>query len=137
MWNEMDTDPFIKGKRGESQAFGVEVVLSDEAVMLENQQLTVPTPDFLTLSPRYAPVLQASATPLRLSPSFSTRGIGDPGSRSRWTSWLKGLYHRGHVLVLIQKLSARADTWWRLGWQREVELFEQDFVIGLWMGIAA
>jgi hypothetical protein len=50
MWNEMDTDPFIKGKRGESQAFGVDVVLSDEAFMFENQQLTVPTPDFLTLS---------------------------------------------------------------------------------------
>jgi hypothetical protein len=46
----MDTDPFIKGKRGESQAFGADVVLSDEAVMFENQQLTVPTPDFLTLS---------------------------------------------------------------------------------------
>jgi hypothetical protein len=44
MWNEMDTDPFIKGKRGESQAFGVDVVLSDEAFMFENQQLTVPTP---------------------------------------------------------------------------------------------
>jgi hypothetical protein len=31
-------------------AFGVDVVLSDEAFMFENQQLTVPTPDFLTLS---------------------------------------------------------------------------------------
>ena len=41
---------FNKGKRGESQAFGADVVLSDEAVMFENQQLTVPTPDFLTLS---------------------------------------------------------------------------------------
>ena len=43
----MDTDPFIKGKRGESQAFGVDVVLSDEAFMFENQQLTVPTPRLL------------------------------------------------------------------------------------------
>jgi hypothetical protein len=50
MWNEMDTDPSSKGKRGESQVFGADVVLSDEAVMFENQQLTVPTPDFLTLS---------------------------------------------------------------------------------------
>jgi hypothetical protein len=41
---------FNKGERGESQAFGADVVLSDEAVMFENQQLTVPTPDFLTLS---------------------------------------------------------------------------------------
>jgi hypothetical protein len=71
------------------------------------------------------------------SPSFSTRGRGDPGSRSRWPSWLKGLYHRSHVLVLIQKLSARANARWRLGRQREVELFEQEFVIGLWMGVAA
>jgi hypothetical protein len=39
-----------KGERGESQAFGADVVLFDEAVMFENQQLTVPTPDFLTLS---------------------------------------------------------------------------------------
>jgi hypothetical protein len=75
---------------------------------------------------------------LGTSPSFSTRGCGDPGSRSRWASWLKGLYHRSHVvLVLIQKLSARANAWWRLGRQREVELFEQEFVVGLWMGVAA
>src|SRR3984893_5753276 len=73
----------------------------------------------------------------KASRSFSTRGRGDPGSRSRWPSWLKGLYHRSHVLVLIQKLSARANAWWRLGRQREVELFEQEFVIGLWMGVAA
>jgi hypothetical protein len=39
-----------KGERGESQTFGADVVLFDEAVMFENQQLTVPTPDFLTLS---------------------------------------------------------------------------------------
>ena len=35
------------------------------------------------------------------NPSFSTRGVGDPGSRSRWTSCLKGLYHRSDVLALI------------------------------------
>ena len=69
--------------------------------------------------------------------SFSTRGVGDPGSRSRWTSWLKGLYHRGDVLVLIQELSAGTDTWRRLGRQRELELLEQDFVIGFWVGVAA
>ena len=34
-------------------------------------------------------------------------------------------YHRSDVSVLIQKLSARANARWRLGWQREVELFEQ------------
>ena len=72
-----------------------------------------------------------------VNPSFSTRWGGDPGSRSRSTSWSKGLYHRSDVLVLIQKLSARANARWRLGWQREMELFEQEFVIGLWMGVAA
>ena len=69
--------------------------------------------------------------------SFSTQGVHGPGRRSRWTTWLKGLYHRSYVLVLIQELSAGADAWWRLGRQREVELFEQDFLIGFWMGIAA
>ena len=33
-----------------------------------------------------------------VNPSFSTRGVGEPGSRSRWTSWSKGLYHRSGVL---------------------------------------
>jgi hypothetical protein len=32
-----------------------------------------------------------------LSPSFSTRGVGGPGRRSRRTSWLKGLYHNGYA----------------------------------------
>ena len=71
------------------------------------------------------------------SRSFSTRGVGDPGSRPRWTSWLKGLYHRTDVLVLVQELSAGTDTWWGLGRQGEFELFEQDFVIGFWIGVAA
>jgi hypothetical protein len=35
-----------------------------------------------------------------------------------------------------QKLPARTDARWRLGREREVELFEQDFLIGLWMGVA-
>ena len=71
------------------------------------------------------------------SPSFSTRGICNAGRRSKSTSWLKGLYHRSDVSVLIQKLPARANAGWRLGRQCGLELFEQDFMIGLWMGIAA
>ena len=38
---------------------------------------------------------------------------------------------------MIQELSARADARWWLGRQRELELFEQDFLIGFWMGVAA
>ena len=71
------------------------------------------------------------------NPSFSTRGVWNAGRRSRSTSRSKGLYHRSDVLVLIHKLSTRADARWRLGRQREVELFEQEFVIGFWMGVAA
>ena len=37
---------------------------------------------------------------------------------------------------MIQKLSAGADARWRLGGQGEVELLEQDFVIGLRVGVA-
>ena len=45
---------------------------------------------------------------------------------------------QGDVLVvLIQELSAGTDTWRRLGRQRELELLEQDFVIGFWVGVAA
>src|ERR1700693_6066240 len=68
------------------------------------------------------------------SPSFSTRGVCNAGRRSRTTSWSKGLYHRSDVLVLIQKLTARANAGWRLSRQCELELLEQDFMIGLWMG---
>ena len=32
-----------------------------------------------------------------INPSFSTRGVGDPGSRSRWTSWLKGLHYKRYA----------------------------------------
>ena len=35
-----------------------------------------------------------------------------------------------------QRLSAGTDARWRLGREREVELFEQDFLIGLRMGVA-
>jgi hypothetical protein len=41
------------------------------------------------------------------------------------------------VLFLLQELSTRADARWRLVWQRELELFEQDFLIVFWMGVAA
>jgi hypothetical protein len=43
----------------------------------------------------------------------------------------------GAILFLIQELSARTDARRRLGRQRELELFEQDFLIGFWMGVAA
>ena len=36
-----------------------------------------------------------------VSPSFSTRGVCDPRKRSRTTSWSKGLYYSGDVLILI------------------------------------
>ncbi len=32
-----------------------------------------------------------------LSPTFSTRGVGDPGSRSRWTLRLKGLHYKRYA----------------------------------------
>ena len=38
---------------------------------------------------------------LDFNPSFSTRGVGDPGSRSRSTSWSKGLYYKSDALVVI------------------------------------
>jgi hypothetical protein len=72
-----------------------------------------------------------------ISPTFSTRRGHDPRSRSKWTSWLKGLHYSSDVLFLFQELSARADARWWLGRQRELELFEQDFLIGFWMGVAA
>jgi len=34
------------------------------------------------------------------NPSFSTRGVRDPGSRTRTTSWSKGLPHKSNVLGL-------------------------------------
>ena len=34
-------------------------------------------------------------------PSFSTRGVCDARKRSRTTSWSKGLYYSGDVLILI------------------------------------
>src|SRR5262245_5297343 len=64
-----------------------------------------------------------------VNPSFPTRGVDDPRSRSRTTSWSKGLPHKRDVLGLAQKLSARADSGRRLGRQSELELFEQKLVV--------
>jgi len=72
-----------------------------------------------------------------LNPSFSTGGVDDPGNRSRTISWSKGLPHKSDILALTQKLSARADARRRLGRQGEVQLFEQESVIGFGMGVAA
>src|SRR5215475_8317938 len=72
-----------------------------------------------------------------LSPSFPTRGVDDPRSRSRTTSWSKGLPHKRDVLGLAQKLPARADAGRRLGRQGELELFEQQLVVGLRVSVAA
>jgi hypothetical protein len=38
---------------------------------------------------------------------------------------------------VLEELSGGAGACWWLGWHGEVELFEQDFVIGLWLGAAA
>ena len=72
-----------------------------------------------------------------INPSFSTGGVDDPGNRSRTISWSKGLPHKSDILALTQKLSARADARRRLGRQGEVQLFEQESVIGFGMGVAA
>jgi hypothetical protein len=44
-----------------------------------------------------------------VSPTFSTRGVSDPGSRSRWTSWLKGLHYRSCAPVFSSNLPADLD----------------------------
>jgi hypothetical protein len=75
--------------------------------------------------------------PVASNPSFSTREVCDPGSRSRTTSWSKGLPHKDDVLGLTQELSARTDAGWRLDRQGEVQLFEQEPVIRLRVGVAA
>ena len=41
-----------------------------------------------------------------INPSFPTRGVGDPGSRSRWTSWLKGLHHKRYARVFSSNFPA-------------------------------
>ena len=71
------------------------------------------------------------------NPSFPTRGVDDPRSRSRTTSWSKGLPHKSDVLGLAQKLSARADSGRRLGRQGKFKLFEQQLVVGLRVSVAA
>ena len=35
------------------------------------------------------------------SPSFSTRGVSDPGGGSKWTSCLKGLHYKSDLSVLV------------------------------------
>src|SRR5262249_17604884 len=50
-----------------------------------------------------------------ISPSFSTRGVCDPESRSRTRSWLKGLHYRRALSAVIEQLSPRADARWWLG----------------------
>ena len=77
------------------------------------------------------------SVPFNLNPSFPTRGVDDPRSRSRTTSWSKGLPHKSDVLGLAQKLSARADSGRRLGRQGKFKLFEQQLVVGLRVSVAA
>src|SRR5262249_22037528 len=90
-----------------------------------------------------APTPQATQAPgggnglVWVNPSFPTRGVDDPRSRSRTTSWSKGLPHKRDVLGLAQRLSARADAGRRLGRQSELELFEQKLVVGLGVSVAA
>ena len=45
---------------------------------------------------------------LAVSPSFSTRGVRDPGSRSRTTSWSKGLHYKCYFVVMIYKVAKAA-----------------------------
>ena|SRR5271165_7111364 len=35
------------------------------------------------------------------NPSFSTRGVSDPGRGSKWTSCLKGLHYKSYLSVLV------------------------------------
>ena len=41
------------------------------------------------------------AVSLGFSPSFSTRGVSDPGRGSKWTSCLKGLHYKSDLSVLV------------------------------------
>jgi hypothetical protein len=45
------------------------------------------------LDPRFRAQLRAK----RANPTFSTRGVSDPGSRSKWTSLLKGLHYKSYA----------------------------------------
>jgi DNA-directed RNA polymerase sigma subunit (sigma70/sigma32) len=38
---------------------------------------------------------------LVVNPSFSTRGVSDPGRGSKWTSCLKGLHYKSYLSVLV------------------------------------
>src|SRR5262249_327023 len=48
----------------------------------------------------YIPRIQRGGASFAANPSFPTRGIDDPRSRSRTTSWSKGLPHKRDVLGL-------------------------------------
>jgi hypothetical protein len=39
--------------------------------------------------------------PDQTNPSFSTRGVSDPGIGSKWTSCLKGLHYKSYLSVLV------------------------------------
>ena len=41
----------------------------------------------------------SGSTPV--NPSFSTRGVSDPGRGSKWTSCLKGLHYKSYLSVLV------------------------------------
>src|SRR5580700_3404408 len=43
---------------------------------------------------------------LKINPTFSTGGVGDPGSRSRWTSWLKGLHYKSYARLFSSNFPA-------------------------------
>ena len=40
------------------------------------------------------------------SPSFSTRGVGGPGNRSRTTSWSKGLHYKSYARLFSSNFPA-------------------------------
>jgi hypothetical protein len=50
---------------------------------------------------------QHLASPWRaLNPSFSTRGVGGPGNRSRTTSWSKGLHYKSYARLFSSNFPA-------------------------------
>src|ERR1700692_1784352 len=56
----------------------------------------------------------------RTSPTFSTRGVHDPGRRSKWTSWSKGLHYRSDVYFCSK--SFRRELMRGGGWSGSVSL---------------
>ena len=41
-----------------------------------------------------------------VNPSFSTRGVGGPGNRSRTTSWSKGLHYKSYARLFSSNFPA-------------------------------